>query len=110
MEGKITVTYAVVCDDDINIAITLEEMLANEKVSSLIKREFAKGARNVLLDHSSATGTLFLSKEKAHHTVTIDKDDFADALTFAEEDAKKRKLLKGKCSRVELLDLRTESE
>ncbi len=110
MEGKITVTYAVVCDDDISINVAIEEILANEKVSALIKREFAKGARNVVLDQASATGALFLSKEKTLHTVIIEKDDFADALTFAEEDARKRKLLKGKCTRIELLDLQTVSE
>ena len=46
-------------------------------------------------------GTIVIEKERTHYEMVIDKDDFADALTLAEEDAKKRKLLKSGCSMVE---------
>lgn len=108
MEGKITVTYTVICDDDIDLTIDLASLFENDKVASLIRREFAKGARNAVLDISGASGAIALRKEKKAYTVVIEKDDFADALTFAEEDARKRKLLRGKCGRIELLDLATD--
>ena len=107
MEGQITVTYVVLCDDDVNIDLDLQTMLANEKVQKLLKSEFAKGARNLVIDGSAASGTVQISKEKKLHTVTIEKDDFADALSLAEEDARSKKLLKGKCTRIELIDLST---
>jgi hypothetical protein len=108
MEGEITVTYIILCDDDVNIDIDLQSLFANEKIEKLIKSEFAKGARHLLLDASAASGSVNLSREKARHTVIIAKDDFADALSLAEEDARSKKLLKGKCGRVELIDLSTE--
>jgi hypothetical protein len=107
MEGQITVTYTVICDNDIHIEVPLSELLANEKVQSLIKREFTKGARGVVMDSSKASGTVIIEKEKKEYQLTIQKDDFADALTLAEEDAKKRKILKNGCNMVELIDLTT---
>jgi len=41
------------------------------------------------------------------HTFEVSKDDFADLLTLAEEDAKNKKLLKKECERVELVDITT---
>ena len=108
MEGQITVTYAILCDDDVNIDLDIQALLANEKVQKLIKSEFAKGARNLVIDAADATGVIHLSKEKQLHSFVIAKDDFADALSLAEEDARGKKLLKGKCNRIELIDLRTE--
>lgn len=107
MEGQINITYTVICDNDIHMELSLTEILANEKVSSLIKREFTKGARGVVMDSTRASGTIVIEKERKHYQMVIDKDDFADALTLAEEDAKKRKLLKSGCSMVELIDLVT---
>ena len=107
MEGHITVTYTIICDNDIHMEIPLQELLANEKVQSLIKREFTKGARGIVMDSSKASGSVLIEKERTHYQLTIQKDDFADALTLAEEDAKKRKLLKNGCSMVELIDLVT---
>lgn len=110
MEGHITVTYTIICDNDIHMEIPLAELLANEKVESLIKREFTKGARGVVMDSSKASGIVTIEKEKKQYELTIPKDDFADALTLAEEDAKKRKLLKNGCSMVELIDLVTDEQ
>jgi hypothetical protein len=109
MEGQITVTYVILCDDDVNIDIDLQTILGNEKVQKLLKSEFAKGARNLVIDAADAAGSVNLSKEKKLHSVVIEKDDFADALSLAEEDARSKKLFKGKCNRIELVDLCTES-
>jgi hypothetical protein len=109
MEGQITVTYVILCDDDVDIDVDLQTMLENEKVQKLLKSEFAKGARNLVIDASDASGSVNLSKEKKLHTVVIEKNDFADALSLAEEDARSKKLLKGKCNRIELVDLCTVS-
>ena len=108
MEGQITVTYVILCDDDVHIELDIQEILANEKIQKLLKSEFAKGARNLTIDGENATGSILVAKEKQPHTVVIEKDDFADALSLAEEDARAKKLLKGKCSRIELVDLQTE--
>jgi len=107
MEGHINITYTVICDNDIHMELTMKEVLANEKVQSLIKREFTKGARGIVMDDAKVNGTLIIEKEKNLYEVTIDKDDFADALTLAEEDAKKRKLFKAGCNMVELIDMVT---
>jgi hypothetical protein len=107
MEGYITLTYTVICDNDIHLELSPEEIFANEKIRSLVIREFTKGARGVVLDAAKATGKIVIEKEKQTYQLTIPKDDFADALTLAEEDAKKRKLLKTGCSMVELIDLMT---
>jgi hypothetical protein len=107
MKGNITVTYAIICENDVDMELTLDELFANEKVQNLIKREFTKGARNIVLDHSNASGSISLAKEKKLYSLVIGKDDFADALTLAEEDARSKKLLKGGCNRVELIDLET---
>ena len=108
MEGQITVTYIILCDDDVNVEIDMQSIFANDKVQKLLKSEFTKGARNLTLDASNVSGTLRIAKEKQPHTVIIEKDDFADALSLAEEDARSKKLLKGKCGRIELVDLKTE--
>ena len=44
---------------------------------------------------------------KKVYTFEVGKDDFADILTLAEEDANSKKLLKKDCSRVELVDIET---
>jgi hypothetical protein len=108
MEGQITVTYTILCDGDVNIDLELQTLLQNEKVQRLIKAEFAKGGRNLTIDASAAFGSINISKEKKLYSVVIEKNDFADALSLAEEDARSKKLLKGKCNRIELIDLKTE--
>lgn len=108
MDGQITVTYVILCEDDVDIDIDLQTILGNEKVQKLLKSEFAKGARNLVIDTTGASGSVNLSREKPLHTVVIEKDDYADALSLAEEDARAKKLFKGKCDRVELVDLCTE--
>lgn len=106
MDGKIMITYKVLCDNDLSQKISLKELLNNEKVAKAIKSEFAKGYRNIALK-STEEATLSIETLKQLHTVEVSKNDFADLLSLAEEDANSKKLLKKECSRVELVDIET---
>ena len=107
MNGNIVVTYKVLCETDLNTSVTLKELLLNEKVSKVIKSEFAKGFRNIELVTKSADASLSLETSKELYSFEVSKDDFADILVLAEEDATARKLFKKDCSRVELVDIET---
>lgn len=103
------VYYTVECENDINSDITLEAILNNEKIVRLLKLEFAKKAANVAI-HQVLNDAGVIAQAKSVKTVyefDIAKDDFADALTFAEEDAKKHKRLKKGCQGVALVDIKT---
>ena len=102
----IEVYYTVMCKNDVSREVPLSELLANEKVMRAIKGEFAKGLRNIALSAKEET-TIFLKTEKTIHTFTASKNDFADLLELAEEDARKHKRLKKECDGVELVDIRT---
>lgn len=106
MDGKIMITYKVLCESDLNQEISLKELLENEKISRAIKSEFAKGYRNISL-HASEDVKLSIKTTKQLYSVEVSKNDFADLLTLAEEDANNKKLLKKECSRVELVDIET---
>jgi hypothetical protein len=106
MEGLIEVDYTVMCKNDVSLEVSLKEILENEKIIRAIKGEFAKGLRNIALSSKEET-TLFLKTEKTVHTFTAGKNDFADLLELAEEDARKHKRLKKECDGVELVDIRT---
>lgn len=106
MDGKIMVTYKILCDGDLNEEIALKDLLANEKIARAIKSEFAKGHRNISL-HSSHDIKISIETTKELHSVEVSKDDFADLLSLAEEDANTKKLLKKECARVELVDIET---
>lgn len=107
MNGNIEVTYKVVNSKDLNLSINLEELLKNEKIVKVIKSEFAKGYRNIDIKVDLETkDKLKLETLKEHYTFTALKDDFADIVTLAEEDAGAKKLLK-KDSFVELIDIKT---
>jgi len=118
------VSYKVLCDSDISKELLLEELLSNEKVLKTIKSEFAKGYRNIEVVQSKSDGsnsngnhesngsntvstTLSIQSIKKIYSFIVNKDDYADLLTFAEEDAKEKKLLKKECQRVELVDIET---
>jgi hypothetical protein len=107
MNGNIVVTYKVLCESDLNTSVTLKELLLNEKVSKAIKSEFAKGFRNIELNTNNAEASLVVETSKELYTFEVSKDDFADILVLAEEDATTRKLFKKDCSRVELVDMET---
>ncbi|WP_415395977.1 hypothetical protein [Sulfurimonas sp. CS5] len=107
MNGNIVVTYKILCESDLNTKVKLQELLLNEKISKAIKSEFAKGLRNIELVTQSEDASLIVETAKELYTLEVSKDDFADILVLAEEDAIAKKLFKKDCSRVELVDIET---
>ena len=107
MDGTIMVTYKILCNTDINKEISIKELLLNEKVSKVIKSEFAKGFRNITLLSNTVEASLRVETIKELHSFEVAKDDFADILVLAEEDATTKKLLKKDCDRVELINIET---
>jgi len=106
MDGTMKITYTILCTSDINKEIELEAILMNEKVLKALKSEFAKGLRNIALSSKENT-TITIKTEKEHFEFIANKDDFADLLELAEEDAKKNKRLKKGCDGIELIDIVT---
>ncbi|MEA3418312.1 MAG: hypothetical protein U9Q90_02845 [Campylobacterota bacterium] len=106
MDGMMKVTYTVLCSSDVNKEISLEEILGNEKIVKAIKSEFAKGLRNIVLSTRENT-TISIKTEKQLFDFTVGKNDFADLLELAEEDARKNKRLKKGCDGIELIDIVT---
>ncbi len=106
MEGTMVVTYKILCDTDLNQEILLHDLLKNEKIVKAIKSEFAKGYRNITLS-SNTDASIKLKTEKELHKVEVSKNDFADLLALAEEDARNNKLLKKGCERIEIVDIET---
>jgi len=107
VNGNIEVTYKVVTEKDLNLSLSLEELLKNEKVVKVIKSEFAKGYRNIdIVSDSESSGKIRLETIKEHHSFSVLKDDFADIINLAEDDATSKKLLKKDCF-VELVDIKT---
>ena len=107
MKGTMNITYKVLCQKDTNKEITIEALLNNEKVLKVIKSEFGKGVRNLMLSSDDKATTLTLATEKELYQFEVSKNDFADILDLAEDDAKSRKLLKKECDRVEIVDIET---
>jgi len=110
MEGIIEVSYTVMCQSDVNKQIPVKELLANEKVMRAIKSEFAKGLRNILIT-AGEEDRISITTEKEVYEFIVNKDDFADILVMAEEDARKHKRIKKECEGIELVNIETmESE
>lgn len=108
MNGKIEVTYKLLCKNDVNKDITLKELLANEKIAKLIKSEFAKGFRNIDLQVDEEASDMFkIATTKELYKLEVQKDDFPDILALAEDDAAQRKLFKKDCNRIELVNIET---
>ena len=107
MTGTIMVSYKILCKSDLNLEVAIAQLLQNEKVAKVIKSEFAKGYRNIeILSHEDIKITIESIKEI--HSFEVDKNDFADILVLAEEDAAAKKLFKKECERVELVDISTQ--
>lgn len=106
MEGMIKVFYTVMCQNDVNETFSLADILANEKVQKAIKGEFAKGLRNLALSCKEDTA-VYLKTDKVVYEMTVSKNDFADLVVLAEEDARKHKRIKKECDGVELVDILT---
>ena len=75
-------------------------------MSKAIKSEFAKGLSNLVLSPKEET-EVFMKTQKEVFEVTVSKDDFADLVELAEEDARKHKRIKKECDGVELVDILT---
>jgi hypothetical protein len=106
MDGNIEVTYTVLCENDVNMQIGMQEILSNEKVLKAIKSEFAKGLRNIVIEAEEGS-SIDIKTGKEKYKFTASKNDFADLLELAEEDAKKNKRLKKGCDGIELVDIVT---
>lgn len=106
MDGMIKVSYTVMCKNDVTIALTLTQLLKNEKISKAIKSEFATGLRNLSLS-TKENSDILIKTNKEIYEFEVSKNDFADILEFAEEDARKHKRLKKECDGVELIDIIT---
>ena len=107
MDGKIMVTYKIMCKNDFNLELTIEKLLLNEKVAKIIKSEFAKGIRNIELFSKDNDCNIKIETVKELYEFEVNKDDFADIITLAEEDASSRKLMKKDCSFIELVNIET---
>jgi len=105
MDGKIMVTYKILCKTDFNVEVTMEQLLQNEKVSKVIKSEFAKGIRNIDLNFKNNDYKLKIETQKELYQFEASKNDFADLLSLAEDDAMSRKLTKKECVGIELVDI-----
>ncbi|HHD79064.1 MAG TPA: hypothetical protein ENK98_05450 [Epsilonproteobacteria bacterium] len=106
MEGMIKVSYTVMCKNDVSQEVSLNDLLANEKVMKAIKSEFATGLRNLALSTRDES-TVYIKTQKEVFEFMASKNDFADLLELAEEDARKHKRLKKECAGVELVDIVT---
>ncbi len=102
----IKVSYTVMCKNDVSKEIGLSEILANEKVMKAIKSEFATGLRNLVLSQKEDT-QVTIKTQKEVYEFSVSKNDFADLLEFAEEDARKHKRIRKECDGVELVDIIT---
>jgi len=103
----IKVSYTVMCKNDVSKEIKITDILANEKVMKAIKSEFATGLRNLSL-FMKEESSVFIRTQKEVFEFTASKNDFADLLELAEEDARKNKRLRKECDGVELMDIVTE--
>ncbi len=107
MDGTIVVTYKIVCKSDFNLELTLQKLLENEKIAKAIKSEFAKGIRNIELLTKDNNSKIRIETTKELYQFEVNKNDFADLISLAEEDATSRKLMKKDCSHIELVDIKT---
>jgi len=106
MTGEMMIKYIVLCDGDLEITVTLADLLKNEAVARAIKNVYAKGKRDIEAVVGDP-GSMTIKNKKSVQTVTIPKENFMDALTLAEEDARSKKLLKKGCDRIEIVDIET---
>ena len=106
MDGTILVTYKILCNADLNVEVSLKELLENEMILKSIKSVYAKGLRNIEIS-SQSEAYIKIETQRNTYTFEVSKDDYADLLSLAEEDAKNKKLLKKDCERIELVDIET---
>ena len=102
----IKVSYTVMCENDVHLTVSLLDLICNEKIAKCIKSEFAKGLRNLTLNGDN-DAMVEIKTEKEVYEFTVSKDDFADILELAEEDARQNKHIKKECHGIELIDIVT---
>ena len=107
MNGGILVSYRVLCEGDFYSSITIEELLKNENILKAIKSEFAKGHRNIDVRYDKDKTAVELVTKKDTYKCEVDKNDYADIIVLAEEDATAKKLFKKDCSAIEVVDIET---
>jgi len=107
MDGHIEVSYIVICQNDTNQTITLSEIISNEKVERIIRSEFAKGLRNINVSSEDGDSEIFIKTTKEIYKFRAHKDDFADLVELAEENARTNKRIKKGCEGIELVDIAT---
>lgn len=107
MDGKMIVTYKILCKNDFNLELTLEKLFSNDKVAKVIKSEFAKGIRNIDILTKENDSKIKIETKKELYQFEVSKNDFADLITLAEEDAKARSLTKKDCADIELVNIET---
>lgn len=106
MTGELMIKYIVLCDGDLEVTVSMADLLSDEKIARAIKNAFAKGKRDIEAVVGEP-GSMTIKNKKTVQTVTVPKDSFMDALTLAEEDARSKKLLKKGCDRIEIVDIET---
>jgi len=106
MEGMIKVSYTIMCKNDVTIELTLTQLLKNDKIVKAIKSEFASGLRNLSI-LSKQSNEIYIKSTKEVYGLEVSKNDFADLLELAEEDARKNKRFKKECDGVEIIDIET---
>jgi hypothetical protein len=106
MDGTMKVSYKMLCDGDVYKEVLLSDILKNEKVAKIIKSEFAKGLRNLVLSSKEDIKVEICTQKKIFE-FEVEKKDFADLIELAEEDAKANKRTKKGCIAVEVVDFVT---
>ncbi len=106
MEGFIEVTYSVLCNGDVCEEIDLNDLLRNEKIARAIKSEYAKGQKGVEIVAREGM-KVTIQSQKELYTFNVTKDDFADIVVLAEEDARANKRFKKECDAIEIIDIKT---
>jgi len=71
MDGTITVTYKILCENDFNYELTIKALLENEKIAKAIKSEFAKGVRNISLDSEELDAKISINSIKEKSSIHL---------------------------------------
>lgn len=104
MTGIIEVSY-IVEDLSTKKEIPACDIISSELVQKAIIKELG-GKRNSKLFLDDVSGKILMSSRSESVTFEIEKNDYADALTLAEEDAKSKKMISGN-KVVTIINLKT---
>ncbi len=106
MTGEMNVKFKVTKGNS-SKEVKLSEILKSEKVLKAIKSEFGKDVRGGEILVQEVSGKILIEKPVEIYELTIPKKDFMDAITFVEEHAQGKGLLRAKDSQVEIVDIKT---